>query len=350
MLTVDVFRGDAAEAAAFTTDAWRAAYAGRGFHPEWSAEYIARQLMDLPDLDRVHCLGAYDRNRLIGFFAAEEMDFRTPAGVVRGTMSSWLSVAPDCGIPGVGTAMQKAMWDWQISRNTAFMIGFVNAGLVRGKGRSFWLSRVPEASIFRRPAIWAHILRPQVAAQAHPTRLEGFGVRVLSRLQRKPMLIRDVEIRDYRPEDINACRALFDQLEAVPFGYSWTPERLAHQLASRDGNRTFVLVGSGGVEGFAAVSRLNLTCRGTVRCAVLDFFSVRAAAQERAVNFLRTCLASLAPDFDAVLALGPPVHEATLLRRGGLLPMPPSQAMIFLPIDKDTLPPSPKSRILVHWR
>lgn len=349
MLRVDVFRGDAAEAAAFCTSVWRAACAGRGFYPDWGEAYMRRQLTELPDPDRVLCLGAYAGERLVGFFAAEEMDFHTPCGATRGTMSSWLSVASDSGLRGVATRMQSAMWDWQAARGAAFMIGFVNAGLVRGKGRRFWTSRVPGATVYRRPGLWAAVLSPAAAARAQLSAAEAWGTRALAALRQPARRVPGTALRAYEPSDLTACRALFEAADDASFGYRWPQPRLAHQLAPRDGSRCLVLIEDGAVAGFVAVSRLDVIGRARLRCAVLDFLVVGAGARSRAVAFLRSCLSDLALDFDAALTLGPPVHDAAILWRAGMIPLPPSQAMIHLPVDPHAAP-LPPGRLRVHWR
>lgn len=351
MLSIATYRGDAAEAAAFSLTCWRASYEQRAYYPLWDEAHLAWQLFDVPDPQRIGRLGAYRDGRLVGFFAAEETIFRTPDGPRRGTMSSWLSVAPDEGGRGVGAAIRAAMWDWQRERGCDFMIGFVDTGTVRGKGRGFWTNQIPDASIHRRPLLWTHVLRPAAAASSEVSRTNAMGIRVLALIQRPARAATDFVVRDYDARDFPAARAIFDRLQTADFGYLWDDARLAHQLGRGAVARTLILDRGNGAEALFNVSNLTLIGRQPLRCAVVDFIGALETAEPLLPAFLRACLDRLRAEgtTDAALTLGPPVHDGTMLRRGGFLPLPPAQALIHLPVAPGARF-SATGRLLVHWR
>jgi GNAT superfamily N-acetyltransferase len=348
LITIVEFRGDAAEAARFTESCWRRSYSGSSFYALWTEAYMRWQLFDVPAPERVRRLGAYVSDQLVGFFAAEEMDFTTRNGPRLGTMSSWLSVDPEHGRAGIGRALRRAMWAWQHDRGADFMIGFVNAGTVRGQGRRFWTREVLGAVILRRPALWGHILRPAAAAAAEFSRLEAAGVRLLAQVQRTRRAASLGQIRAYRDEDLAKCRALF---AAGPddFAYAWNDARLAHQLRHSSMPRTLLLDRGSGVEALINYYTLDMVGRQPVRCAIVDFIRSRQG-QGECSGFVRHCLEVMASEgHDVALTLGPPAHPSIMLVAGGFLPLLPMQSPIFLPVTPGTTFPGGR-RLQIHWR
>ncbi|CAN5465519.1 hypothetical protein BH10PSE12_BH10PSE12_15610 [soil metagenome] len=352
MLDVVEHRGDADEAADFAIACWRASYADKSYYPLWDRAHFAWQLFDVPEPRSICRLGAYLDGRLVGFLAAEAMTFRTPTGEVRGTMSSWLSVAPDQGGRGVGAALYRTMWDWQRAQGCAFMIGFVDTGTLRGKGRGFWTRQVPEATIHRKPMLWTHVINRRAAAAAEPSRLQALGIGLMAAVQRRARQSADFAVRDYAGADFANVRAIFDGLQArAAFGYLWDDARLRHQVSGGPITRTFVLDRGYGAEAFANFTALTLMGRQRLRTQVMDFAGAATGAEALLPAFLRACFDWLRSEDvgDAVLALGSPVHTSAMLRAGGMLPLPPAQAMIHLPVAPDARMP-PVRHLLVHWR
>lgn len=352
MISIESFRGDPGEAATFSIACWQASYAGRNLYPIWDESYMQWQLFQVPDPEVICRLGAYENGHLIGFFAAELTTFRTPDGPRLGTMSSWLSVTADRARSGIGGALRRAMWDWQRSRGADFMIGFVDHGTVRGKGRRFWTRQVDGAVVRSRPGLWCHVLDPHRASAAEISALEACSVRLLARLQRRVAPLREGVVREYAPSNWRACRAIFDRLESADFGYAWSNARLAHQLAGGAIVRTLVLDAGSGAEALFNCYPLTLVGRMPLRCAIVDFFGAAPGTEHRLPAFLRACLDWLRREgFDAALTLGPPVHGATTLLRGGFVPLPPAQqdALIFLPVAPGVSFP-PVRCLHLHWR
>lgn len=352
MLEVVEHRGDADEAADFAIACWRASYAGKSYYPLWDRAHFAWQLFDVPDPRAICRMGAYLDGRLVGFLAAEAMRFRTPAGEVRGTMSSWLSVAPDQSGRGVGAALHRAMWAWQREQGCAFMIGFVDTGTLRGKGRGFWTRQVPDATIHRKPLLWTHVIDRRAAGAAEPSRLQALGIGLMAAVQRRAQPSGHFAVRNYADADFADVRTIFDRLQArAEFGYLWDDARLRHQISGGPITRTLVLDRGHGAEAFANFTALTLMRRQPLRTQVMDFAGAGAAAESLLPAFLRACFDRLRSEDagDAVLALGSPVHAGAMLRAGGMLPLPPAQAMIHLPVAADArMPPVP--HLLVHWR
>jgi GNAT superfamily N-acetyltransferase len=352
MLELTDYRGDAEEAAAFAAHCWGASYAGKAYYPLWDADYMRHHLFDVAAGTQIGRIGAYLDGRLAGFLAAEVVRFRTAGGEMAGTMSSWLSVDPAEGGRGVGAALHRAMWDWQRARDCRFMIGFVDTGTLRGKGRGFWTRQVPDATVHRRPLLWTHVLDRHRAAAAEPLRIQAAAIPVLAAVQRSSRASREFIVRDYVDVDFPAVRTIFDAMQArADFGYIWSDARLRYQLANGPIARTLVLDRGGGAEAFASFSALTLMGRQALRCQVMDFAGATDTAEPLLPAFLRAAFHRLRAEDagDAVLALGPPVHPAATLWAGGMLPLPPAQAMIHLPVAADARMP-PVSRLLIHWR
>jgi GNAT superfamily N-acetyltransferase len=348
LITITEFRGDAAQAASFTESCWRRSYSGSSFYALWTEKYMRWQLFDVPAPERVRRLGAYHGDKLIGFLAAEEMDFTTLFGPSVGTMSSWLSVDPEYARDGVGRALRQGMWAWQLERGASFMIGFVNAGTVRGQGRAFWKREVPGSAILSRPSFWGHILRSKSASEAEFTWWESVGVRVLARLQRAHGDLLKEKVRAYLDADLAQCRAIFDS-DATDFGYAWNDARLAHQLGYTEVPRTLLFDRGGGAEALVNYYTLDMVGKTPVRCAVVDFIRIGHLSRRESSAFLRHCLNAMAAEgHDVALILGPPAHPASLLLAGGFLPLPPMQSPIFLPVVQTCFPGG--HRLRIHWR
>jgi hypothetical protein len=105
-----------------------------------------------------------------------------------------------------------------------------------------------------------------------------------------------------------------------------------------------------GAEALFNYYELVLVGRAPLRCAVVDFIGVVEEAEDSLPLFISSCLAYLRTrPFDVALTLGPPVTPAPALFKGGFLPLPAAQSMIFLPVTTSSLRPSQRS-LLVHWR
>jgi GNAT superfamily N-acetyltransferase len=351
MIKVCEYRGEAEEAARFSIHCWRTAYDKVTFYPVWTVNYMRWQLFEPPVPERIHLLGAYLKNRLVGFFAAEEMTFRMSAGSRLGTMSSWLSIDPAHAREGVGAALQRAMWEWQASRGAAFMIGYVAAPRMRQRGRTFWTARIPGASLHARPAFWGHIFDTAAVAAAEFSAWEALGARLLKYMQRPPIAEDSASVRNYSKDDLAACCAIFQAAEAAAeFGYIWDDARRAHQLSFPGLAHTLVLDRGQGVEAFVNYSTLELVGRAPVRCAIIDFVAHRPGSAEPFVAFVRACAGWLGQEgHDLALILGPPVHSGVTLLQAGFLPLPPMQSLIFLPVDPAARMPRAR-RMHLHWR
>jgi GNAT superfamily N-acetyltransferase len=337
------YTGDAAQLAAFMESVWADPRSGTNFHIEWSESYLEWQLYSHPNPERVYAFAAYSGDQLVGFFGAEEFDFQTVEGCVRGTMGSWLTVDPKFQRCGIATKLFSAMWTHHRLRGARFQIGFVNAGDLHGAGSSFWRRMVPRATVRSSPAFWGVCLRPGAVVRTLDLGLFRSlalcaGSIALTTLERsiKGKLRRasELQVRAYTPEDLTDCLTLIRVHANTHLGYIWQQDRLAVQLASKV-SRTYVLSLGGSFSGFCNWHVVTVKGLASFRCAVIDFCIVDLKCAHASSEFLRLCVSMMMQDdqVDAVVILGPPIHEEAWLSRAGFFPLPIFQLPIYCPID-----------------
>jgi hypothetical protein len=331
---------------------WRAIYASSGFVPVWTADYFRWQLPSLAAGCTEGIVAAYQAGRLVGVFPAEVMPIRIRGARKIATMSSWLTVHPEFLRAGIGRAMLDGMRRFNEKAGGIFNGGFVNQGRIAGKGRGFWTASAGQATMFKRPRMWARVLDWSTLSRAlwsHLDRMSAFFSATISGSSSTPAA--GGLVRPYQTGHLDSCQALFDEhMRGFDLGYCWDRDRLAHHLGFGGPSRTLVLDSQRGVEGYVNFHVLDALGRRPFRLGIVDGLAPARLPLTKAVALLDVALATMRNEGVALATLlGPPVHGHSVLLKCGFLPMPSTYRLLCVEM-KGCPPLSGLRRIYTHLR
>jgi predicted N-acetyltransferase YhbS len=286
MIEIRTFDGSSAEMATFL----RGAGQPEGEHTVasllWSREFLDWQFFDNPHVQRDYILAAYDGDRMAGAFLAIDGRFRSAERVFRGSLGSWLMVAPEYRAHFVGPQLAAAMLERHAAHGADLIVGLAYP---TGTGTSleFWEAfarACPNVvSIGPRIAYWTCILDPRRMARASPSWLDKAGAIIAGALARRLGNGAMEGIRPARPTDAAACLDLLERATRhLHFAFEWDQSRLTHQLAYGSVAQTLVATAGEQVVGWINFHRVELRQREALPMAVIDHFIV---APERAARF-----------------------------------------------------------------
>lgn len=183
-MTIEIksYEGDGTDLADLIVSGWRHTYnEGNFWFPIWDNDYVAWRLMDPKRLDRDLMVVAYENNSLVGCMIGETMDFNYEGEVISGSAISYLSIKPNCKIPGLGLRMAELMRKRHQERNLKFALGITN-GSEDAASKKFWNAlqkrRPNEFTYHGRLSSWVHILDGSMVAKASPDRATAIASRI----------------------------------------------------------------------------------------------------------------------------------------------------------------------------
>jgi hypothetical protein len=322
-MTIEVrdFAGDAEALAAFVVGGWRASYGSSGYVPIWTADYFRWQLPSLAAGRTEGIVAAYERGRLVGVYPTEVVPIRIRGEQATATMSSWLTVDPECLRAGIGRTMLDEVRRFNQKVGGIFNCGFVNQG--GGKARGFWSASAGRATMFNRPRMWVRVLDWRALSRALWSRLDRVSAFLGATISGLPPIPADGNlVLPYQPAHLDSCHALFcEHMRGFDLEYCWDRNRLAHHLGFGSPSRTLVLVSHGGVEGYVNFHVLDAFGRNAFRFGIVDGLAPMRLPLRKAVALLNAVLAAMRNEGVALVTLlGPPVHRHSVLLRCGFLP------------------------------
>lgn len=230
----------------FVVDSWLKVYGGRAPVLDWSAEYFEWQIFHRRPGGRDLLLGAYDRGRLVGTVMLEPWTLDHLGEPMSAALASWLTVDPDCWKRGVALEIYKEVQARIREQGLEAALSFTVDGALGEK----FLRREPRIGPLR---FWYRILDGHRLARSVGGRQYQALCWVLGPISdREPPRPARRGVRDYRPEDLEACLDLVGRARRpADLGLRWSADRLAHQLDFRGYPRTMVLESGGRIEGLA---------------------------------------------------------------------------------------------------
>jgi GNAT superfamily N-acetyltransferase len=354
LIEVRTYEGDASELSAFLEPYWRTTYGGRLPVPRWSPALLHWQLTWKPLADRCYCLAAYERGRLIGTILCEGFGLAWHGREVAGSIGSWLTVAPEHRRAGVALQLLHELERRHRERGAVVLLGFVFRDVRAAPGRRFWRS-LPDGQVTsHRLDFWARIIDGRALAAWEPRQLAGCAAVLVGRCLPSPGRAQDgLEVRDYRPDDLDACLALANALVGrVDVGILWQRDRLRHQLEFEGVPQTVVCEWHGRVSGFANFHTLELLGRRdrVLSVGIVDLLALRALPRSLQRRLLQAALRRLSESgCAAALVLPSPAIPRWPLVAAGFLPQPAEQSLITVRMQPDFDPGRPRSFHLI-WR
>jgi GNAT superfamily N-acetyltransferase len=286
MIEIRTFAGDAEELAQFVNRVWRQSYAGRMLVPLWSAEFLRRDLFPEDHSARDFIVAAYDGAKLIGVHPVKPVNIRVHAEELPATWGSFLSVDPEYRRQGVAQQMRQQSVQRHRERGAVVNLGYLYLRSTGSLGPKFWL-RQPEGTMkVCNLGMWVRAFDHTAVARFELYKIEAWGSRAFSLLQRAPRPPANGEgIRRYRPDDLAACMQLICQAgQAVSLAYLWDPASLGRQLQFGNLSDTIVLESEGHVAGLVNYTLLEVFGKCAMSVAVIDLLalgSLRPAERRR---------------------------------------------------------------------
>jgi predicted N-acetyltransferase YhbS len=286
MIEVRTFDGSSAELATFLRDAGQTGGEPTVARLSWSREFLDWQFFDNPHVQRDYILAAYDGSKMVGAFLAIDGRFRSADRMLRGSLGSWLTVAPEYRAHFVGPQLAAAMLERHTAHGADLMIGYAYP-TATGMSLEFWQAFARAwpsvVSIGPRIAHWVRVLDARRVARASLSWLDRVGAVMLGALPSPPRNEGTEAIRPARPSDAAACLDLLEHAARhLHFAFEWDQSRLAHQLGYGSVAQTLVATAGEHVVGWINFHQVELREREPLPMAVIDHFVV---APEHAVRY-----------------------------------------------------------------
>lgn len=323
-LEVRTFEEDAQVASDFTRKVWLERYQLTSPVIEWSANYYQQFLMwDRPG-SRDFLVAAYDGAKLVGTLFAERTLYQLRGQPITGTVGSWLSVDPDSGGKGIGRKLVDEMRRRHREQDAKFMMGY---GVIGTDGPKFW--RAQKDTVFLGTVgFWVRMFDHRAVAEWSMSARDRLLTRAVGPFfSGPPPAVSSDGVRAWEPRDLEASRQLLAHFETqAALGHRWDEARMKHQLTPAGITRTLVLERGGAVKGLVNYYVIDMTGRGTMPVAVIDYLAIEALDPDERQRLLGTALTEMA-------AAG---AKLAMILRVGCLPGRALWKAGFVPIPEDT--------------
>jgi GNAT superfamily N-acetyltransferase len=291
MVEIRTFEGDAAELSEFTVRTWRRTYEGKMPVPLWSPEYLEREL-DLNGRARPYLVAAYDGAKLVASHPGRPIRIRLHGQDFNASLGSFLTVDPDYRRQGIAKMMHEEFERRHRERGDVVNFGYLYYRSVRSMGKKFWLKQPEGVQPVKTVGQWVRSFDMKVGLEWEMYRLDRWGGRAFSFLQPRPSAPKDMtEIRNYRPDDLDDCVALVQQVsQDAQLAYVWDAANLGRQLHYRDHARTVVLEKGGRAAGLVNYCRLDLLGRTKLSSAVIDLLAFGSLSRKDRLRLLQAAI------------------------------------------------------------
>lgn len=335
MISIRTFEGDVAELREFVVSSWGHDYAGKMAYPLWPNEYFDWQLGLSAGVSRNHLIAAYDENKLVGCVLGIPYQFRIPAGIRKGTVGSWLSVAPEARRLGIASQLKTELLKRHADEGAAFQVGYRYFGSKYSKGKTFWKNDPLSSTQFLgKVGFWIRILDAPRAAAWNYSRLDRIMIRLAATWYPGPKIREGtVSVRPYTVDDLDACVALIQkQTSAMTLAMHWEADTLGRHLHPDGFGRSLVAERDGKVVGFVGYHSLPFQGLTVDKVGVIDVI------QTEGMSFFESrCL------IDAMLLDLKKLGAVVAIKlRVGDYPAPAMMSLGFVPRPTD-------SHLVVNW-
>ncbi|RKG80702.1 GNAT family N-acetyltransferase [Corallococcus terminator] len=351
MVEVRTFEGDAAEAAWFINRVWQSSYGKSVALPVWNSRFMDWLLFRGGQAPRDYLLAAYDKGTLVGTLFAEPARIRLGAQEVDGTHGSRASVADSHRGEGVAGKLARELLLRHRDRGARLSLGCVTTG---ARESGFWKQAWNKRHI-QGLGLWAHVFDARALARGAFTDTQRHLLTLARPFLRQGFREADTRgIRPYHPNDLLRCLSLVRRMmQPVTLGFTYTAERLAHQLQYQDVPRTFVLEQDGEVQGFVNTYSLEVTGKGShsVTSEVVDLVafdeSVSCADRQRLLQGVMQDMERRGVACAGMLRS--PSLPASVMLRTGWLPLPGGAKLTCL-LPGSNMPLPESLNVFTHLR
>jgi GNAT superfamily N-acetyltransferase len=316
----------------FVGEMWRLWYTGHIPVPDWSADFLARELRTDDDTFRRYTIGAYDGTRLIGLLPGWPIRVLLHGEELPGVMGSFACVHPDYQRQGVADVMRDRAFQQAADRGDAISLLYLYARSKKFRGTGFWCRQSVPTQIIRKLGLWVNPLDCAAVSQWELLRFESWATRLLAPFRRRLAQPRQADsIRPYRPEDLPACDQLIRQRsDSLDLAQRFDADALRRQLEYKDVANTLLIEHEGRVAGLVNFNYLDILGRSLQRFGVIDLLAFEPTLPHRQrTDLLRAVLSQMKQDgVIAALMLRGSRYAWWALRSTGFLPMFPEYNLL----------------------
>ena len=247
-ISIEPFRGDLEGLEAMALSSWRDEYGISSF-PNLYRQAFLKFLFDrVPD--KRHLIAAYRGDEIVAFFANLPRQIQVGDATYRAVLSCLLVTRKALLRQGIAQSIIAAAMDLNRELDYDFALLYLETGHRSTK----LIEKLAETG---HPVDWvkkiyviARILDlPRVFASEDLKRWERTAVRLLG-VHRGQKVSPEVPIREYRPEDIDACLTLLDRhRKEAGLALVWEKDELAWELDFTDVSKTIVYEKDGEIGG-----------------------------------------------------------------------------------------------------
>ena len=332
-VSLEPFRGDYEGLERMAHASWRDEY-GQASFPNFYRPAFLHYLFDrIPGDKRDHLLGAYKDGEIVGFLANLPEKFHYQGRVYSAVYSCLLVVRKEFLRQGLALEIIRAAVELNKRK---YGLDFSLLTLETGHRSTLMMNKLAaeghRIERIRRSGVLARVLDLERVDGAEGLKAyEKAAIRLLG-LARPPRPARGIELRDYRPSDLDACHTLLDRYkDTVPLALAWDKKELAVELDTPEVARTLVWEKDGAVRALVNFVRHDQLGKAVERYAWINHVAFPDLTSSERAGFLRAYLRRLRGDG----------YAATIdFTRRGWPPGPFYRARFF---------PFPRAVNLVSW-
>jgi GNAT superfamily N-acetyltransferase len=248
-LSIEPFRGDYEGLERMAHASWRDEY-GQASFPNFYRPAFLRFLFDRIPADRRDLLlGAYKDGEIVGFLANLPEKFHFEGQVRSGVYSCLLVVRKEYLRKGLALEIIRTAVDLNKKYGFDFSLLTLETGHRSTKMMGKFIAEGQRIERIRKSGVMARVLDLDRVDGAEGLKgYEKAAIRLLG-VHRPPKAAPGVDLRDYRPADLDACHALLDRYkDTVRLALAWDKKGLAVELDTPEVARTLVWEKDGRVQ------------------------------------------------------------------------------------------------------
>ena len=325
-IAIEPFRGDYEGLERMAHASWRDEYGAASF-PNFYRPAFLRYLVDrIPEDRRDLLLGAYrkDDGEIVAFLANLPQRFHFGGKILSGVYSCLLVVRKEYLRRGL--ALDVIRTAVELNKKYGFDFSLLTLETGHRSTRMMEKLRADGHRIerVRKSGVMARVLDlDRVDASEGLKGYEKAAIRLLG-AHRPPKAAPEVDLRDYRVSDLDACRALLDRYkDTAPLALSWDKKDLAIELDYPDVARTLVWEKGGRVQAMINFIRHDQLGRSVERYAWINHVAFPDLSGRERTAFLRAYLRRIREEgFIATVDFGKRGWPAGPFYRARFIPYP----------------------------
>jgi GNAT superfamily N-acetyltransferase len=296
-ISIEPFRGDLEGLERMAHASWRDEY-GQASFPNFYRPAFLRYIFDRIPADRRDLLlGAYKDGEIVGFLANLPEKFHFQGKIYGAVYSCLLVVRKEYLRKGLALEIIRAA----VALNKKYGFDFSLLTLETGHRSTLMMNKFiaegQRIERIRKSGVMARVLDLDRVDGAEGLKgYEKAAIRLLG-VHRPPKASPGVELRDYRPSDLDACHALLDRYkDTVRLALAWDARELAIELDFPEVARTLVWEKDGRVRAMINFVRHDQLGKTVERYAWINHVAFPDLSPAERTAFLRAYLTRIKAD------------------------------------------------------